>query len=39
MLEAKVQIREELRSEFYATLERCADSYNKQLHLDLRKIL
>jgi len=29
MLEAKVQISEELRGEFYGTLERCADSYSK----------
>ena len=39
MLEAKVQISEELRGEFYGTLERCVDSYSKQLHLDLRRIL
>jgi hypothetical protein len=29
MLEAKVQISEELRVEFYGTLERCVDSYSK----------
>jgi hypothetical protein len=39
MLEAKVQISEELRAEFYGTLDRCADSFSKQLYLDLRKIL
>ena len=39
MLEAKIQIVNELKSEFYATLDRCADSFSKQLVQDLRKIL
>ena len=38
-MEAKVQISEELRTEFYGTLSQCADSFSKQLPLELRKII
>ena len=39
MLEAKVQISEQLKREFQETLQSGADSFNKQMIIDLRKIV
>jgi hypothetical protein len=39
MLESKVQISEQLKREFQETLQNCSDSFNKQMIIDLRKIV
>ena len=39
LLEAKVQISQELRREFQDILQRSADSFNKQMKSDLTKIV
>lgn len=39
MLESKVQISEQLKREFQETLHSGADSFNKQMIIDLRKIV
>lgn len=39
LLEAKVQISQELRREFQDILQKSADSFNKQMKLDLTKIV